>query len=127
MTLSLDHLRHLRLLTAATALVPLLAPHLPKMPTVRHVVVAGPGSDPSALVAPAGVTVHGYDDLVAGRPAVPNAASDPGDDKAGTSMPATRPTSAIAGEPQTSAAGRGESYWRGRFGAARDKMQLIAT
>src|SRR5262249_12195792 len=50
------------------ALVPLLAPHLPRMPTVRHVIVAGPGADPSTLAAPDGVTVHGYDDLLADRP-----------------------------------------------------------
>jgi fatty-acyl-CoA synthase len=51
------------------ALVPALAPHLPKMSTVRHVVVAGPAADPSALQVPDGVTVHSYEELLAGRPA----------------------------------------------------------
>ncbi len=51
------------------ALVPLLAKVLPEMPTVRHVVVCGPGADPSTLTAPEGVQVHAYDELLAGRPA----------------------------------------------------------
>jgi fatty-acyl-CoA synthase len=50
------------------ALVPLLAKILPEMSTVRHVLVAGPGADPSALPAPAGVQVHSYEGLLLGRP-----------------------------------------------------------
>jgi fatty-acyl-CoA synthase len=50
------------------ALVPLFAPLLPTLHTVRHVIVTGPG-DGGALVAP-GVTVHRYDDLLAGQPTV---------------------------------------------------------
>ncbi|MFF9198861.1 long-chain fatty acid--CoA ligase [Streptomyces sp. NPDC014779] len=48
------------------SLLPLLAPLLPHLPTVEHVVVAGPG-DRSVLdgVAP---RVHDYEELIAGRP-----------------------------------------------------------
>ncbi|MFF2779681.1 long-chain fatty acid--CoA ligase [Streptomyces sp. NPDC058052] len=48
------------------SLLPLLAPLLPHLPTVEHVVVAGPG-DRSLLegVAP---RVHEYEELIAGRP-----------------------------------------------------------
>ncbi len=49
-------------------LVPAFAKVLPEMTTVRHVVVAGAGADPAALDAPEGVTVHAYEDLIAGRP-----------------------------------------------------------
>ena len=45
------------------ALVPMLAPLLPTMTTVRHVVVTG-GADASALAVP-GVEVHAYDELLA--------------------------------------------------------------
>ncbi|MFJ9390933.1 long-chain fatty acid--CoA ligase [Nocardioides sp. NPDC101246] len=48
------------------SLVPSFAPLLPEMPTVRHVVVVG--GDPSALVAPPGVTVHDYEELLAAQP-----------------------------------------------------------
>ncbi|TNM43255.1 long-chain fatty acid--CoA ligase [Nocardioides albidus] len=44
------------------SLVPLLAPRLAEMTTVEHVIVVN--GDPAALEAPAGVTVHGYDDIV---------------------------------------------------------------
>ncbi|NYE48704.1 fatty-acyl-CoA synthase [Spinactinospora alkalitolerans] len=50
---------------ADASLLPLLAPLLPRMKTVRHVVVAG--GDPGDLAAE-GVRVHRYDDLIAGRP-----------------------------------------------------------
>ncbi|WP_309056219.1 long-chain fatty acid--CoA ligase [Streptomyces sp.] len=48
------------------SLLPLLAPLLPHLPTVEHIVVAGPG-DRSVLdgVAP---RVHEYEELIAGRP-----------------------------------------------------------
>ncbi|MFI8963168.1 long-chain fatty acid--CoA ligase [Streptomyces sp. NPDC053493] len=48
------------------SLLPLLAPLLPHLPTVEHVVVSGPG-DRSVLdsVAP---RVHDYEELIAGRP-----------------------------------------------------------
>ncbi|OQO92662.1 long-chain fatty acid--CoA ligase [Saccharomonospora piscinae] len=48
------------------SLVPLFAKQLPEMTTVKHVVVAN--GDPESLAAPAGVTVHAYDDLLAGQP-----------------------------------------------------------
>ncbi|GAA1029510.1 MULTISPECIES: long-chain fatty acid--CoA ligase [Amycolatopsis] len=46
-------------------LVPLLASNLPGMKTVKHVIVAN--GDASALTAPEGVTVHSYDELLAGQ------------------------------------------------------------
>ncbi|MFH9723350.1 long-chain fatty acid--CoA ligase [Streptomyces sp. NPDC017254] len=48
------------------SLLPLLAPLLPHLPTIEHIVVAGPG-DRSVLdgVAP---RVHDYEELIAGRP-----------------------------------------------------------
>ncbi|WP_017622286.1 long-chain fatty acid--CoA ligase [Nocardiopsis chromatogenes] len=50
------------------SLVPLFAPLLPKLSTVRHVIVAGdPGADLSALDAD-GVRVHHYEALIEGRP-----------------------------------------------------------
>ncbi|HEX3650965.1 MAG TPA: fatty acid--CoA ligase [Pseudonocardiaceae bacterium] len=48
------------------SLVPLFNPLLPGLETVRHVIVVG--GDPAAVDAPAGVTVHGYEDLLAGQP-----------------------------------------------------------
>ena len=50
------------------ALVPLFSKVLPQMTTVRHVIVAGPGADPSTLTAAEGVAVHGYEDLISARP-----------------------------------------------------------
>ncbi|MFK0296416.1 long-chain fatty acid--CoA ligase [Streptomyces sp. NPDC090442] len=47
-------------------LIPLLAPLLPHLPKVAHVVVVGPG-DRAPLDA-AGVRVHDYEELLAGRP-----------------------------------------------------------
>ena len=48
------------------ALVPLLAKVLPEMPTVKHVIVSGDG-DRTPLAIPS-VQVHGYDELLGGRP-----------------------------------------------------------
>ena len=48
-------------------LVPLLAKQLPKMTTVRHVIVAN--GDVATLQAPDGVEVHSYDELLAGQSA----------------------------------------------------------
>jgi fatty-acyl-CoA synthase len=47
-------------------LVPLFAKQLPKMKTVRHVIVAN--GDAASLQAPEGVQVHSYDELLAGQP-----------------------------------------------------------
>ncbi|UGY92459.1 long-chain fatty acid--CoA ligase [Streptomyces gobiensis] len=47
-------------------LLPLLAPLLPKLPSIEHIVVAGPG-DRSALEG-ATARVHEYEELLAGRP-----------------------------------------------------------
>ncbi|WP_208783762.1 long-chain fatty acid--CoA ligase [Streptomyces griseorubiginosus] len=48
------------------SLLPLLAPLLPKLPTVEHIVVSGPG-DRSVLEG-ARARVHEYEELIAGRP-----------------------------------------------------------
>ncbi|GHJ92081.1 long-chain-fatty-acid--CoA ligase [Streptomyces sp. NE5-10] len=48
------------------SLLPLLAPLLPHLPTVEHVVVAGPGD--RSLLAGAAPRVHDYEELIAGRP-----------------------------------------------------------
>ncbi|WP_418957971.1 long-chain fatty acid--CoA ligase [Streptomyces tritici] len=48
------------------SLLPLLAPLLPHLPTVEHVVVSGPG-DRSVLDG-AAARVHDYEELIAGRP-----------------------------------------------------------
>ncbi|MCA1229347.1 long-chain fatty acid--CoA ligase [Saccharopolyspora sp. 6M] len=50
------------------SLLPLFQKVLPAMSTVRHVVVSG--GDPAALAAPDGVQVHGYEELLRGRPEV---------------------------------------------------------
>ncbi|MGW0251362.1 long-chain fatty acid--CoA ligase [Nocardia goodfellowii] len=47
-------------------LVPMFAQYLPKLKTVRHVIVAN--GDASALSAPAGVQVHSYTELLAAQP-----------------------------------------------------------
>ncbi|MFE3298664.1 AMP-binding protein, partial [Streptomyces sp. NPDC059201] len=49
------------------SLLPLLAPLLPHLPTVEHVVVAGPGD--LSLLEGAAPRVHAYEELIAGRPA----------------------------------------------------------
>ncbi|MEY9870707.1 fatty-acyl-CoA synthase [Streptacidiphilus sp. MAP12-33] len=54
------------------SLLPLLAPLLPTLqPTLRHIVVVGPG-DVAALdeAKTRGITVHGYEELIADRPTV---------------------------------------------------------
>ena len=48
------------------SLLPLLAPLLPKLPTVEHVVVSGPGD--RSLLDGARARVHDYEELIAGRP-----------------------------------------------------------
>lgn len=55
-----------RVLLVDDTLIPVLAPVLPQLSTVEHVVVVGDG-DASALTA-AGKTVHRYHELVDGRP-----------------------------------------------------------
>ncbi|MGP4015173.1 long-chain fatty acid--CoA ligase [Saccharopolyspora sp. 5N708] len=49
-----------------STLLPLFQKLLPELSTVRHVIVVG--ADKSALEAPAGVEVHGYEELLAGQP-----------------------------------------------------------
>ncbi|MFE1044382.1 long-chain fatty acid--CoA ligase [Streptomyces olivaceus] len=56
-----------RVVIANGSLLPLLAPLLPHLKTVEHVVVTGPG-DRSVLDG-TGVRVHEYEDLIAGKPA----------------------------------------------------------
>ena len=46
-------------------LIPLFGKYLPSLKTVQHVIVAN--GDASALEAPAGVTVHSYDELLAAQ------------------------------------------------------------
>ncbi|GGY67613.1 long-chain fatty acid--CoA ligase [Streptomyces omiyaensis] len=48
------------------SLLPLLAPLLPHLPTIEHVVVAGPGD--RSLLEGAAPRVHEYEELIAGRP-----------------------------------------------------------
>ncbi|MEW2129293.1 long-chain fatty acid--CoA ligase [Streptomyces sp. NPDC005435] len=55
-----------RVLLVNGSLIPLLAPLLPQLPTVEHIVVAGPGD--RAPLAGATARVHEYEDLLAGRP-----------------------------------------------------------
>ncbi|MFC7330340.1 long-chain fatty acid--CoA ligase [Marinactinospora rubrisoli] len=52
------------------SLLPVLTPVLPRLTTVRHVVVAGGGAEdlPAPESVPGGVQVHRYEDLLAGRP-----------------------------------------------------------
>ncbi|RKN58696.1 fatty acid--CoA ligase [Micromonospora costi] len=58
-----------RVVLVDTTLIPLLARVIGQMTTVRHVVVVG-GGDPAPLVEAAGdrITVHTWDELLAGRP-----------------------------------------------------------
>ncbi|MGW0706463.1 long-chain fatty acid--CoA ligase [Streptomyces sp. NPDC002643] len=56
-----------RVVIANGSLLPLLAPLLPYLKTVEHVIVSGPG-DRSALAGATGVQVHEYEDLLAGKP-----------------------------------------------------------
>ncbi|MCM1973804.1 long-chain fatty acid--CoA ligase [Streptomyces sp. G1] len=48
------------------SLLPLLVPLLPHLKTVEHVVVSGPGD--RAALAESSVSVHEYEDLIAGKP-----------------------------------------------------------
>ncbi|MEU0278323.1 long-chain fatty acid--CoA ligase [Streptomyces sp. NPDC006195] len=55
-----------RVILVNGSLLPLLAPLLPHLPTVEHVIVSGPGD--RALLDGATARVHDYDELIAGRP-----------------------------------------------------------
>ncbi|AOP50749.1 long-chain fatty acid--CoA ligase [Streptomyces lydicus] len=48
------------------SLLPLLAPLLPQLPAVEHIVVAGPGD--TSVLDGARARVHDYEELIAGRP-----------------------------------------------------------
>jgi fatty-acyl-CoA synthase len=48
------------------SLLPLIAPLLPQLPTLEHVVVSGPGD--RSLLDGASPQVHEYEDLIAGKP-----------------------------------------------------------
>jgi fatty-acyl-CoA synthase len=48
------------------SLIPLLAPQLPQLTTVKHVIVTG--SSTAGLEAPEGVQVHTYEGLIGGQP-----------------------------------------------------------
>ncbi|WP_031179152.1 long-chain fatty acid--CoA ligase [Streptomyces seoulensis] len=55
-----------RVIIVNGSLIPLLAPLLPQLPTVEHIVVSGPGD--RAPLAGGTAQVHEYEDLLAGRP-----------------------------------------------------------
>ncbi|MBH5335842.1 long-chain fatty acid--CoA ligase [Streptomyces pactum] len=55
-----------RVIIVNGSLVPLLAPLLPQLPTVEHVVVSGPGD--LTPLAGCAARVHDYEELIAGRP-----------------------------------------------------------
>ncbi|MFJ4687565.1 long-chain fatty acid--CoA ligase [Streptomyces sp. NPDC091377] len=59
-----------RVVLANGSLLPLLAPLLPHLKTVEHVVVSGPGDRTALTEAAAGanIRVHEYDTLIAGKP-----------------------------------------------------------
>ncbi|MFF3406954.1 long-chain fatty acid--CoA ligase [Streptomyces sp. NPDC002742] len=57
-----------RVVIANGSLLPLLAPLLPQLPTVEHVVVSGPGD--RSLLDGASVRVHEYEELLAGKSTV---------------------------------------------------------
>ncbi|MFI6640320.1 long-chain fatty acid--CoA ligase [Streptomyces sp. NPDC050504] len=57
-----------RVIIANGSLLPLLAPILPHLPTIEHVVVAGPGDRSLLDEAGAEVQVHEYEALLADRP-----------------------------------------------------------
>lgn len=57
-----------KVIIANGSLIPLLAPLLPHLKTVEHVVISGPGDRAPLDGAP--VPVHEYEDLIAGRPTV---------------------------------------------------------
>ena len=54
-----------RVIIVDATLVPLLAPQLPQLKTVEHVIVTGEST--AGLEAPEGVQVHTYEDLIAGE------------------------------------------------------------
>ncbi|KOU60631.1 long-chain fatty acid--CoA ligase [Streptomyces sp. MMG1533] len=56
-----------KVVIANGSLLPLLAPLLPHLKTVEHVVVSGPG-DRSLLAGTGAVQVHEYEELIAGKP-----------------------------------------------------------
>ncbi|MFJ3231280.1 long-chain fatty acid--CoA ligase [Streptomyces sp. NPDC086787] len=55
-----------RVIVVNGSLIPLLAPLLPRLTTVEHIVVSGPGD--RAPLAGGAARVHEYEELVAGRP-----------------------------------------------------------
>ncbi|AVH61430.1 MULTISPECIES: long-chain fatty acid--CoA ligase [Streptomyces] len=55
-----------RVVVVNGSLLPLLAPLLPHLPTVEHVVVSGPGD--RSLLDGTSVRVHEYEELLAGKP-----------------------------------------------------------
>ncbi|WP_432190570.1 long-chain fatty acid--CoA ligase [Streptomyces sp. Tue6028] len=55
-----------RIIVVDGTLLPLLAPLLPHLPTVEHIVVSGPGD--RSLLGGAGLQVHDYEELIADRP-----------------------------------------------------------
>ncbi|MFR9725670.1 long-chain fatty acid--CoA ligase [Streptomyces sp. MS19] len=55
-----------RVILVDGTLIPLLAPLLPSLPTVEHVIVNGPGD--RAPLDGARATVHDWDELISGRP-----------------------------------------------------------
>ncbi|WP_460067537.1 long-chain fatty acid--CoA ligase [Streptomyces sp. YKOK-I1] len=55
-----------KVVIANGSLLPLLAPLLPHLPTVEHIVVSGPGD--RSLLAGAHARVHEYEDLIAEKP-----------------------------------------------------------
>ncbi|RKN07215.1 long-chain fatty acid--CoA ligase [Streptomyces radicis] len=55
-----------RVIVVNGTLIPLLAPLLPHLPSVEHVIVAGPGD--TAPLDGARATVHAYEPLIEGRP-----------------------------------------------------------
>ncbi|MHB9860292.1 long-chain fatty acid--CoA ligase [Streptomyces sp. YIM S03343] len=55
-----------RVIIVGGSLLPLLAPLLPHLKTVEHIVVTGPGD--RSLLAGTAAQVHEYEDLLAGRP-----------------------------------------------------------
>ncbi|MCX4665895.1 long-chain fatty acid--CoA ligase [Streptomyces sp. NBC_01381] len=57
-----------RVIIVNGSLIPLLAPLLPQLPTVEHLVVSGPGD--RAPLAGVAAQVHEYEDLIAGKPTV---------------------------------------------------------
>ncbi|MCA1218872.1 long-chain fatty acid--CoA ligase [Streptomyces sp. 8L] len=56
-----------RVIIVNGSLLPLLAPVLPHLPTVEHVVVSGPGDRSLLAEAAADVQVHEYEELLAGQ------------------------------------------------------------